>query len=46
MPRDEFERALTTLYRHRGWDPKTGAPTRARLRELGIEWAADVAGLP
>jgi aldehyde:ferredoxin oxidoreductase len=46
MPRDEFERALTTLYRLRGWDPETGAPTRARLRELGIEWAADSAGLP
>jgi aldehyde:ferredoxin oxidoreductase len=42
LARDEFERALTALYRVKGWDIETGAPTRQRLRELGIEWAADV----
>ncbi|MBI5878140.1 MAG: aldehyde ferredoxin oxidoreductase family protein [Chloroflexi bacterium] len=39
---DEFEQALTELYRLKGWDPETAKPTRERLRELGIEWAADI----
>ena len=38
----EFEQTMTDLYKQKGWDPQTGAPTRARLRELGIEWAADL----
>ncbi len=40
IARDAFERALTELYRVKGWDVETGAPTRQRLQELGIEWAA------
>ncbi|MBI3732288.1 MAG: aldehyde ferredoxin oxidoreductase, partial [Chloroflexi bacterium] len=44
IPRDDFERALTELYRLKGWDPQTGAPTRERLRALDIEWAADLMG--
>ncbi len=42
VPREEFEQALTALYELKGWDPETGVPTRARLAELGIEWAADL----
>ena len=38
----EFEQTMTDLYKQKGWNPQTGAPTRARLRELGIEWAADL----
>ncbi len=41
MNKAEFEEAMTELYRRKGWDPETGAPTREKLRELGIEWAAD-----
>ena len=41
LPRAEFEQTLTALYEFKGWDPNTTIPTRARLRELGIEWAAD-----
>ncbi len=44
MPREAFEQALTYLYEIKGWDPVTTAPTRGRLRELGIEWAADLIG--
>jgi aldehyde:ferredoxin oxidoreductase len=42
MPRDDFERALTVLYGLKGWDTKTGVPTRKRLEELSLGWAADM----
>ncbi len=42
IPKAEFEQTMTDLYRQKGWDPQTGTPTRERLRELGIEWAADL----
>ena len=41
MSKVDFEQTMTDLYKQKGWDPQTGAPTRERLRELGIEWAAD-----
>jgi hypothetical protein len=41
VPRERFEQALTELYTIKGWDPETAIPTRERLRDLGIEWAAD-----
>jgi aldehyde:ferredoxin oxidoreductase len=44
LSRDEFEQTMTELYRVKGWDPTTGAPTVERLRALGIEWAADMLG--
>jgi len=44
MSREEFERTLTDLYEIKGWDPVTSAPTRRRLQELGIEWAAELIG--
>lgn len=42
IPQAEFEAALTDLYRFKGWDPETAAPTHERLRELGIEWAGEL----
>jgi aldehyde:ferredoxin oxidoreductase len=45
MSRAEFERTLTDLYEIKGWDPVTSVPTRRRLRELGIEWAAEMIGV-
>ena len=44
ISREEFEQTLTDLYEIKGWDPVTSAPTRRRLQELGIEWAADLIG--
>ena len=41
LSRDDFTRALGELYRYKGWDPETAAPTREKLRELDIEWAYD-----
>ncbi len=42
FPRDEFESALTVLYRIKGWDPESGTPTRDRLEALSLGWAADL----
>lgn len=42
IPKAEFEQMLEEVYRLKGWDPQTAAPTRAKLRELGIEWVADL----
>jgi aldehyde:ferredoxin oxidoreductase len=42
LAREVFERALTDLYNLKGWDPVTAAPKRERLRELDIEWAAEL----
>ncbi len=36
----QWEAAMETYYRLAGWDVGTGNPTRQRLRELGLEWAA------
>ncbi len=44
IDRTEFERTIAELYRIKGWDQRTGEPTRARLRALDIEWVADLAG--
>ncbi len=42
MSREEFETALTALYRAKGWDPETARPTPERLEALGIGWAAEL----
>jgi aldehyde:ferredoxin oxidoreductase len=44
LNKKEFEEAMTELYKRKGWNPETGAPTRAKLCELGIEWVADEIG--
>jgi aldehyde:ferredoxin oxidoreductase len=45
ISKEGFERTMTALYMCKGWDPSTGAPTRARLSKLNIEWAADIIGV-
>jgi aldehyde:ferredoxin oxidoreductase len=42
MHHDEFEQALTCLYNLKGWDPETAIPSRKRLEELSLGWAADL----
>lgn len=37
LEREKFERMLDEYYELRGWDVRTGNPTQAKLRELGIE---------
>jgi aldehyde:ferredoxin oxidoreductase len=37
---EELERAREAYYRLAGCDPETGYPTRERLGQLGLEWAA------
>jgi aldehyde:ferredoxin oxidoreductase len=41
LDRKDFEEAKTDYYRQRGWDEKTGAPTRAKLEELDLKDVAD-----
>jgi aldehyde:ferredoxin oxidoreductase len=38
---DVFERMLTQLYELRGWNEKTGVPTRKKLEELELGYVAD-----
>jgi aldehyde:ferredoxin oxidoreductase len=38
---EELEEAVHTFYGMMGWDPQTGVPTREKLLELDIAWAAD-----
>jgi aldehyde:ferredoxin oxidoreductase len=40
---EEFERGRDSYYRLAGWDPATGYPTTAKLRDLGLDWLADEA---
>lgn len=41
LDRQDFEAAKTDYYQQRGWDTKTGAPTRGKLEELGLKGVAD-----
>ena len=36
LDREQFRPVMDDYYRHLGWDPQTGWPTRERLAELGI----------
>lgn len=38
----EFEASLQDLYEVLGWDPKSGAPTKAMCGDLGIDWVAEL----
>jgi aldehyde:ferredoxin oxidoreductase len=37
LDQDQFKDAKRLYYQMRGWNPATGAPTRARLIELGLD---------
>jgi aldehyde:ferredoxin oxidoreductase len=39
---EQYRAALADLYGLMGWDADTGAPTRAKLADLGIAWVADL----
>lgn len=45
ISKPDFENLLTEVFKLKGWNPATGAPTREKLRELEIEWVADVIGV-
>jgi aldehyde:ferredoxin oxidoreductase len=40
LGREGADRMLDDYYDERGWDPKSGNPTRAKLSSLGLEWVA------
>ncbi len=42
ISRPDFEATVQQLYRLKGWNPATTAPTRERLRALDVEWVADL----
>ncbi len=42
VSREAFAEAMEQLYRLKGWDPVTTAPSRERLRQLDMAWAADL----
>ncbi len=42
---EELDTMLDEYYSLRGWDVKTGTPTRAKLVELGLAYVADELGL-
>ncbi|MFH1481889.1 MAG: aldehyde ferredoxin oxidoreductase C-terminal domain-containing protein [Pseudomonadota bacterium] len=39
--KEDCERLLDTYYEDRGWDVKTGIPTREKLKDLGLEEFAE-----
>ncbi|MEE8420535.1 MAG: aldehyde ferredoxin oxidoreductase family protein [Dehalococcoidales bacterium] len=39
IPRETLERLKDDYYTYRGWDLKTGNPTRQKLAELGLDFA-------
>jgi len=41
IPRDKFEEMLNDYYSSRGWDVKTGLPTKKKLEELGLKYISD-----
>lgn len=40
VPREQFKEALQLYYELMGWDRNSGVPSRGKLIELGLEWAA------
>jgi aldehyde:ferredoxin oxidoreductase len=41
ISKEDLDTMLDEYYTERGWDPKTGVPTRAKLQELGLNYIAD-----
>jgi len=42
VPAEDVQRAIELYYEMSGWDKETGAPTAAKLHELGLHWLADL----
>jgi aldehyde:ferredoxin oxidoreductase len=42
LPAEDFAKALDLYYEMRGWDKASGAPTRAKLYELGLGWVVEL----
>ncbi|MEJ2101719.1 MAG: aldehyde ferredoxin oxidoreductase family protein [Desulfobacterales bacterium] len=45
ISQNDLDQMLDEYYAARGWDPATGIPTRKKLVELGLEYAAGQLGL-
>jgi len=45
ISREDLDTMLDEYYSLRGWDVKTGIPSRAKLTELGLEYVADALGV-
>jgi len=41
IPEEDIARAIELYYEMNGWDRETGAPTPAKLHELGLSWLAE-----
>ncbi len=41
ISKDDLKQMLDEYYTERGWDINTGAPTREKLKELGLGYVAD-----
>lgn len=41
LSREDMHRALDEFYELRGWDKKTGIPTKKKLSELDLGYVAD-----
>ena len=41
LTREDIERLLDDYYEERGWDQKTGCPTRATLEALGLQYVVE-----
>ncbi|HHV79899.1 MAG TPA: aldehyde ferredoxin oxidoreductase family protein [Firmicutes bacterium] len=40
ISKERFDAAIRQYYKMRGWDPVSGAPSRAKLDELGLYWVS------
>ena len=45
ISREDLDTMLDEYYSLRGWDVKTGTPTREKLTDLGLAYVADALGL-
>jgi len=42
IPEAQMREAVDLYYELQGWDKETGAPTRAKLLELSLDWAGEI----
>jgi aldehyde:ferredoxin oxidoreductase len=42
VPDEDIQRAIHLYYEMSGWDEESGAPTAAKLHELGLTWVAEM----